>query len=295
MVSREDSPFGKGWWPQGLKKLHFQDDRVVVIEADGSYNTYEKGINYADAAHDAVVLSSNYNMLYRENMLLPEVVQNAQNKLTARFYQIPASTGTNQAFIIDLGQERTIYQIGLAFPPYWSAFNVWDYVNISTSVDNVDWDDWHQFGSPTLSHPSGDVDPLDSKIKSPVLAEASPRYVRYIKYQLGYPSSNSAHNGSAIYRVYAMGDETRYHNIHEEKWPQLKFDPEQQQYILTEYSGTQSIFNEQGFMIAQKNRQGRTTQLITDSSGHVREIIYPDQSRREFDYNENGLTYVSAK
>jgi YD repeat-containing protein len=190
-----------------------------------------------------------------------------------------------------------------------------------------------QYGIPTLSHPSGDeVDALDNKIRSPLMAPGASRQVRYIRYRLGFPSSNSAHNGSGIYRIYAIGDQTQFRNRDEEKWPLLEYDPENLCYVLTDYSGEKRIFDQQGRMTESRDRQGRSityqylsgsdrlekiiypgnvymefqydgngflssirdssgrqTRIITDAAGHVKEVVFPDDTRREFAYNNRGL------
>jgi YD repeat-containing protein len=129
---------------------------------------------------------------------------------------------------------------------------------------------------------------------------------------------------------YAIGDETQYRNVDEEKWPQLEYDSGNHRYVLTEYSGAQTIFNNTGTMMETKDRQGRTisylyngdklekilypegaymeffydgngrlssikdstgreTQITTDSNGQVTQVIYPDNTKREFAYNDRGL------
>ena len=48
----------------------------------------------------------------------------------------------------------------------------------------------------------------------------------------------------------------------EERWPQLEYDTGTNHYVLTEYSGAQTIFNAAGAMIETKDRQGRTVSYL---------------------------------
>jgi RHS repeat-associated protein len=340
LVSREESAFGKGWWLRGLKKLHFENQQVVVIDADGSYRTFEKGVNYASTQHGAVVSEVSSNMLDRDNMLMPRVEQEAKELYPAHFYwpQVP-SQGTDQYFVIDLGQEREVYEIGLDFPQYWNANNVWDYVDISTSTDNVSWSPWYTFGTPTLgvpSQPGIEFDPLDSTIKSPILIQGEERTVRYIKFNLGFPATNTAYKGSAVNRVYAVGDDTLYTNVDEEAWPKLEYDSVNKQYILEEVTGFKTFFDNSGLMIEEQDRQGRSityqyngeqlikiqypnnvfmslvydvnghlstitdstgreTKLRTGGDGLITEVIYPDNTSRQFGYDDRGLLTMDKK
>lgn len=288
LVNRTKSPFGRGWHLEGLKKLHFDGDRIVIIDGDGSYKEYEKGVNYADVDYGASV-SASHNMMNPNSMLSPRVAQEGGHELYSRFYEISTAEGTDQTVIVDLGQVRTLHEIGLSFPKYWMAFNVWDYVDIDISIDKQQWADWHQEGEPTLKRPIGaNVDPLDSKIKSPIMAQGSPRQVRYIRYRLGFPSSNSAHNGSAIYRVFAIGSESLYRNVDEEKWPQFKYDNASGEYILTQFSGGKEVFDSIGRMIKSIDRQGRTISYSYEgSSERLLRIQYPGNAYMDFTYNGN--------
>jgi YD repeat-containing protein len=230
----------------------------------------------------------------------------------------------------DLGDEKTIYTIGIKFPGFWNINNVWDHVKISTSVDNTNWSLWYSYGEPTLQNPEEITDPLDFHIQSPLIISGTDRSVRYIKFELGYPAINSIHVGSGIEKVYAIGSESLYRNIDGLKWPKLEYDSNSSQFTLTEFSSDQIIFNTEGMMIEKKDRQGRTityqyngdkvsriqypegvymdfiynaggfiskvidssgreTSISTDSNGNIIEVIYPDGTKREYDYNNRGL------
>jgi len=287
MVSRTESSFGRGWSIRGLNKLHFEGNRIVVEKGSGDTIEFEKGINYADIEYGASFESSNEQVLNPDSMLMVRTVQEGGAKLETRFF-MGTPTEFDQTFIIDLGQEREIYKIGIDFPKYWQIFNIWDYVKISTSIDNTNWDDWSQFGEPTLGHPTQGTDALDTRIKSPMMFSRSSRSVRYIKYQLGYPAVNSAHPGSMINRVYAIGSEGEYRNVDGIKWPRLEYDSFNQKYILTEYSGAQTIFNSNGLMIEKKDNQSRTI-TYQYNGDKISRIAYPEGVYIDFEYDGNGF------
>ena len=131
-------------------------------------------------------------------MMVSRLSQASQRMEGARFYVASAPSGTDQELTIDLVQERDIFEVGIDFPRYWNRKSVWDYVMIQTSTDNITWHTWYHSGVPTLRNP-----------------------VRYIKYSLGYPSANTSAYGSAVFRVYAFGDESGFTSVDEKKWPKL--------------------------------------------------------------------------
>jgi len=289
MVSRFDSPFGRGWHLAGLKKLHFEDNRVVVISGNGDFREYEHGVNFAASIRGASFLSSNYSMHNSDKMLRPAALEPIKQSNCSRFYfgdNMPVA-GTNQSFVIDLGQERDIFKIGLDFPHYWTRLNVWDFIRISTSIDNVDYQPWSQWGEPTLNNPAKIVDPLDAEIRAPYLAIRSERSVRYIKFELGYPSVNTTYKGSGIYRVYAVGNENEFQQLDEEVWPRLEFDEASGNYVLEEYSGSKTIFAGDGLMIAEEDRAGRSLRYEYNGDNLVR-IVYPEGVHMEFSYGADG-------
>ncbi|MCP5046033.1 MAG: RHS repeat protein, partial [bacterium] len=128
----------------------------------------------------------------------------------------------------------------------------------------------------------------DGKIDAPLRADGSPRLVRYIKFRLGFPSSNSSHNGSAIYRIYAIGDETQFTNVDEEKWPKLEFDSDTQRYVLTGFSGDQTVFDTDGKMLEQKDRRGLGVTYQYQGDRLIK-IVYPGNAYMAFEYDTNGF------
>jgi len=288
MVSNIDSPFGKGWSLANLKKLHFEDNRAVVVDGDGGYQEYEYGVNYADALYGATVKTTSHTMHNSEKMLISHALNPVKQEDCARFWigSMPAA-GTNQYFIVDLGQERNIYQIGIDFSSYWDRIDVWDFIRISTSTDNVEYQPWSQYGEPTLKNPAQGYDPLDYMIKSPYLAINEQRPVRYVKYELGFPSVNTVVLGSGVYRAYAIGSENEFRSLGGEKWPKLYLDQPSGNYILEEYSGIQTVFSNDGLMIAVKERSGRTVNYEYNGDNLIR-INYPENAFMEFIYGANG-------
>ncbi|MCP4155948.1 MAG: hypothetical protein GY757_49955, partial [bacterium] len=335
-----ESGFGKGWWLQGLKKLHFEDSRVVLIDSSGNVKEYIKGINYADSGHGAVIESSSSQIENAEGMLTGKISQKAGQKGFARFMAgtMPAAppAGTDQWVVIDLGEERELFQVGAEFPKYWKEHSVWDYAAVSTSTDNQNWDEWKRYGEATLDTPLNTVDPLDNKIQSPFMAYRTVTLARYIKLNLGYPSVNTENYGSIIKRVYAVGDETGYRLLSGEKWPRLAYDSDNDTYTLTEMSGAKTLFDGEGLMTGTIDRRGRElsylyengnlvrvqypegafmeleydgngrmnrvidssgreTQILTGSGGNITEVVYPDSTRRQFEYNARGLMVKDKK
>jgi len=288
MVSQADSPFGKGWCLANLKKLHFEDNRAVVVEGNGDYREYEYGINYADKLYGASVQTTSHTMHEADKMLISHALNPVKQENCARFWiaGMPAA-GTNQYFIIDLGQERDIYQIGIDFSAYWDRINVWDFIRISTSTDNVNYQQWGQYGEPTLKNPAQGYDPLDRMIKSPYFVTSPGRAVRYIKYELGFPSVNTVVLGSGIYRVFAIGSENELRSLGGEKWPKLYLDQPSGNYILEDFSGSQTVFSNDGLMIAEKERSGRTINYKYNGDNLIR-ISYPENVYMEFIYGAGG-------
>lgn len=289
MVSRADSPFGRGWNLAGLRRLHFEDNRAVVVSGDGGFREYERGINYADKTNGALLLTSSHTMRDAEKMFRTAALRPVKQEGCARFYfgeYIPAA-GTNQYFVVDLGVERAIYTIGIEFPQYWTRINVWDFIRISTSIDNIDYQPWSQWGQPTLNNPAVTADPLDNKIHSPYMASRDERSVRYIKFELGFPSVNTVVKGSGIYRVYAIGDENGFRPLGEETWPKLYKDSGSDNYILEEFSGSKTVFDGVGAMIAEIERSGRTVNYEYNGDLLIR-ISYPEGVYMEFSYGSGG-------
>jgi RHS repeat-associated protein len=288
MVSNVDSPFGKGWNLANLKKLHFEDNRAVVVEGNGDYREYEYGINYADKTNGASLKTTSSTMYDAEKMLSSYALHPVKQENCARFcfYSTPAA-GTNQYFIVDLGQEREIYKIGIEFPEYWDLSNIWDFIKISTSVDNVTYQEWGHYGEPTLKDPAQGIDPLDYMIKSPYFINGTEQPVRYIKYELGFPGVNLMYKGAGIYRVYAIGSENEFRALGGEKWPKLSLDQPSGNYILEEYSGHKTVFDASGIMIAEKERSGRTINYEYNGDNLIK-ISYPENVYMEFIYNSGG-------
>ena len=294
MVSRVNSPFGRGWGLANLKKLHFEDNRAVVVYGDGNYREYEPGVNYAARTHGAVLHSSSHTMHNPDNMFRVAVLNPVRQENCARFLasSVIPPAGTNQWLVVDLGQERDIGTIGLDFPHYWSRSNVWDFIRISTSIDNVDYQQWSQWGEPTLNNPALTADPLDAMIRSPYLVSRAGRLVRYIKYELGFPSVNTRFNaywyGSGLYRVHAIGSENEYRPLDEdETWPKLAIDADTGNYILEELSGSKTVFDGDGVMIAEKERSGRTVNYEYNGERLIK-INYPENVYMEFIYGASG-------
>jgi RHS repeat-associated protein len=75
--------------------------------------------------------------------------------------------------------------------------------------------------------------------------------------------------------------------VDEEKWPQLEYDPGNHLYVLTEYSGDQTIFNNTGTMMETKDRQGRTISYLYNGD-KLEKILYPEGAYMEFLYDGNG-------
>ncbi|MEA3478571.1 MAG: hypothetical protein U9R60_10365, partial [Bacteroidota bacterium] len=291
MVNRKKSQFGKGWSINGIKRLVVDGNRVVMVNGDGSYQEYEQGIDYADLDHGANIISSSADILNKESMLMQKVSFKVNRKIAARFdygNNARPPTGTNQEFVVDLGDEKTIYTIGIKFPGFWKINNVWDHIKISTSVDNTNWTLWYSYGEPTLQNPEDITDPLDFHIQSPLIISGSDRSVRYIKFELGYPAINSIHVGSGIEKVYAIGSESLYRNIDGLKWPKLEYDSNSSQFTLTEFSGDLIVFNNEGQMLEKRDRQGRTI-TYQYNGDKVSRIQYPEGVYMDFIYNAGGF------
>lgn len=107
----------------------------------------------------------------------------------------------NQRLIIDLGQTRSIDQIGALLSPYPNDREVWDYFEVRTSLDNVNYTPWGIIGAK-----DGAVDITASSNFINQLAQP----VRYIEYGFGrYSFENYTvdqkqfSNGSRVLTLYA--------------------------------------------------------------------------------------------
>lgn len=294
-VNRRDSIFGVGWSLSGLRRLHLEGNRVVLIEADSSIREFEQGENYDDSKYGVHVESSSHPLISPEKMFVSKIVQAGMvedwEKDIARFginlYYPPP--GTDQSLVVDLGTERNIYSIGIDFPRFWHLVSVWDYVKISTSVDNQTWQEWSQYGMETLKQLSDlEKDVLDNRIDSPLMTYGPERSVRYIKFNLGYPSTNTTNVGSGIYRVYAIGSEGSYRQVNGESWPQLSYDSTTQQYTLSTYSGEKSLFDADGRLIQQIDRHGRAVTYSYAAGDRLSRIQWPENVMMEFFYDSGG-------
>ena len=179
-------------------------------------------------------------------------------------------------------------------------------------------------------------------IRSPYLVSRAERPVRYIKYELGFPSVNTRFNaywyGSGIYRVYAIGSENEFRPLDEDEtgrsFPSM---PTREITSSRNSPGSKTVFDADGVMIAEKERSGRTInyeyngerlikinypenvymEFIYGASGKLEkvsatpaagkrsspwmrtatcsEVVYPDDEKRQFSYDERGLLTIDKK
>ena len=101
----------------------------------------------------------------------------------------------NQWLKLDLGQVRSVDQIGVSVSPYPLDRYVWDRILISTSTDNITWTTWGQVGKL-----DGIVD-ITSAVN--MIAHTSFSDVRYITYNFGPTSPMYGANGSRVVQLYA--------------------------------------------------------------------------------------------
>jgi RHS repeat-associated protein len=295
VVSRAESAFGRGWHIAGLKELHTSGEQVVIVNGDGTYDDYTPGVNYADLGHGAHLESASHNFLYPENMLTNKIAQAGSREEADRYVsrfamdEITPAPGTDQVFTIDLGAERWIKEIGLEFPRFWHQVSIWDYIKIETSTDNATWEKWGQSGYPTL-RTSSDIrnfDALDLQMDSPLMMKGQEKQMRYIRFHIGYPSTNTTNIGSAIHRVHAIGNANAFRRKDGAPWPLLTRDISAGTYTLTDYSGHKTIFSATGHMLEEIDIHGKTTTYQYNGQ-QISKITYPEGQFMSFAYDGNG-------
>lgn len=105
-----------------------------------------------------------------------------------------------QEALIDLGQERTI---GIVGSEHWIGLDdrpVWSFYRISSSLNNVDFEEWGALGPYTL--------PSLGNVPTPMFFSVeTPRPVKFLRFQFGqglpHPFPGGALWGSRIYEVFA--------------------------------------------------------------------------------------------
>lgn len=104
----------------------------------------------------------------------------------------------DQFIVVDLGQTRVLYQVGAAFSDGTSDREVFDYVEISTSVDGT------TFVRQGIVGFKGIGDPLDFTLVSPVIFDISPpEEVQFVRYNFGQHSPDHG-GGSRVFEVFAQ-------------------------------------------------------------------------------------------
>lgn len=140
------------------------------------------------------------------NALSPFGLQNALDNLISPNAPIPWWSNGDSSFIfghadanqwltLDLGQTRSINQIGATVSPYPGDRDVWDWIQISTSTDKQTWTNWGQIG---LLDGKADITQADNFLTHAIFSD-----VRYISYNFGATSLDYNSDGSRVVRLYA--------------------------------------------------------------------------------------------
>ena len=127
----------------------------------------------------------------RENLLSPTKNPWLNNGETGFIF---ARGDLDQKLVLDLGQTRLIDRIGVDLAPFPGDREVWDFLEVRVSLDNVTYRPWGNIGAPDgivdITTPSHFIDQPD-------------RLVRYIEYSFGPHSFDYAGGGSRIRTLYA--------------------------------------------------------------------------------------------
>jgi hypothetical protein len=166
-------------------------------------------INFASLSEGATVINWSSQYSYAEIASLEPInsgVDTARSNLLSdskTAWLINGETGfifgnddPNQRLIIDLGQTRSIDQIGALVSPSPEDREVWDYFQVRTSLDNINYTPWGiigvKDGAIDITTPSNFI----NQVTQPV---------RYIEYEFGrgsfdyYPITT----GSRVMTLYA--------------------------------------------------------------------------------------------
>ena len=101
----------------------------------------------------------------------------------------------NQKLIIDLGDNRLIDEIGAFLSPYPGDREVWDYFEVRTSIDNVNYSPWGIIGNKDEA--------VDIVEWLNLIPREESRLVRYIEYGFGPHSFDHNSGGSRVLTLYA--------------------------------------------------------------------------------------------
>lgn len=101
----------------------------------------------------------------------------------------------NQRLIIDLGENRLLDEIGALLSPYPGDREVWDYFEVRTSIDNVNYSPWGIVGN--KDEAADIVESLN------LIDQQESRLVRYIEYGFGPHSFDHNSGGSRVVTLYA--------------------------------------------------------------------------------------------
>jgi hypothetical protein len=105
----------------------------------------------------------------------------------------------DQRITLDLGTERMVGAIGAEVIPFPGDREVWDYIQIYTSTDNLSYSLWGQIGViDGVQDGIGDISQAFN-----ILAQPSQAAVRFIEYRFGPNSGDWDDGGSRVQTLFA--------------------------------------------------------------------------------------------